>query len=698
MPILRSSLGSADHNFPNELSGMHETIFSSEKLPSDISSTEVMVKSGYQDPLYLSAAHIFQSVRNEKPHDKILVKYGTGPLPSLPDFKDEEFQRLSYELAFSALKYQDVLEYMLIDSGVYPLQSISDDLTSLVVVMLYDLQDRKFEAQVQEVEHYLCSFKTKLAAALARCRIKHDALTIEHILPETIRRQEQRASTLPLYAWVNTLKVSLEEVHSFLQKEGFTKVQSISNFDGDTYCLDKHCEDGLIFPSSVKEKLLTLELYTDHKLLLQDNSRSLAVHSVKALLNMDDDILIAQMGSWLTVAHMSVLTNQDTSRVFVCGVKSEARDAELKDLFARMECKNIELLHEDFTNIEPTFSKLQKVKVILLLPRCSGLGVSNPIEFILKEHEDAELLRDLSQGSVAEDKLSTLAQQQLKELTHAMQFAKVQALVYCTCSLYPEENEVVVNKALASGAEGAKAQPYKLCPPVLPLCSKLEVNVSEQNFFRLEPSEISNSCFIAVLSRERDPSESVSVKDVLARAAAKGLLDGIDLAKPSKREEKKKKKHRAAPSKNPIKEVVMQSRIQEFLEREMKSGTMETASPGSKVPSSSSQVMNQASEPVTLKKVIIPLSNSSLPVMRNAGKARNDDRVMILKPVEIVLPPVMMPYFNPQGNRAQISTNHCYYRWIGGKHGALSPSSSKRLIKSKEPSSSTATKHSRPWL
>uniref|UniRef100_A0A670XV55 NOP2/Sun RNA methyltransferase family member 7 n=1 Tax=Pseudonaja textilis TaxID=8673 RepID=A0A670XV55_PSETE len=658
MPILRSSLGSADHNVANELSGMHETIFSSEILPSDISSTEVVVKTGYQDPLYLSAAHIFQSVRNEKPDDKILVKYGTGPLPSLPDFKDEESQRLSYELAFSALK------------------------CNLVVVMLYDLQDRKFEAR----------------------SIPED----EETVAEVQEVEPERASC--------SFSLPLEEVHSFLQKEGFTKVQSISDFDGDTYCLDKHCEDGLIFPSSLKEKLLTLELYTDHKLLLQDNSRSLAVHSVKALLNMDDDVLIAQMGSWLTVAHMSVLTNQDTSRVFVCGVKSAAREAELKDLFARMECKNIELLHEDFTNIEPTFSKLQKVKVILLLPRCSGLGVSNPIEFILKEHEDAELLRDLSQGSVAEDKLSTLAQQQLKELTHAMQFVKVQALIYCTCSLYPEENEVVVNKALASGAEGAKAQPYKLCPPVLPLCSKSEVNVSEQNFFRLEPSEISNSCFIAVLTRERDPSESVSVKDVLARAAAKGLLDGIDLAKPSKREEKKKKKHRAALSKNPIKEAVMQSRIQEFLEREMKSGTMETASPGSKVPSSSSQVMNQASEPITLKKATSPLSNSSLPIMaknnltatstmqkvlekqRNAGKARNDDRVMILKPVEIVLPPVMMPYFNPQGNRAQISTNHCYYRWIGAKHGALSPSASKRLIKSKEPSSSTATKHSRPWL
>ncbi|KAM6439953.1 putative methyltransferase NSUN7 isoform 1-T3 [Liasis olivaceus] len=724
MSILRSSLGSAESNIAHELSSVHE-IFSSEILPSN--STSLTGKNGYQDSLYLSAAHIFQGIRNEKAQDKILVKYGIGPSSSLPDFKDEQFQRLSYELAFSALKYQDVLENILIDSGVYPLQSISDDLTSLVVVMLYDLQDRKFEArsnledeetiaEVQEIEHYLCSFKTKLAAALARCRIKHDALSIEHILPETIRKQEQRASTLPLYAWVNTLKVSLEEVHSLLRKEGFTKVESVSDFDGYAYCLDKHCEDVLIFPSFLKEKLLTLDLFTNYKLLLQDNSRSLAVHSVKALLNMDDDILIAHTGSWLTLAHMSVLTNQETSRVFVCGVKSMAKEAELKDLFAQMECRNIELLHEDFTNIEPTYSKLQKVKVILLLPRCSGLGVSNPIEFILKEHEDADLLRDLSQGSVAEDKLSTLAQQQLKELTHAMQFAKVQAVVYCTCSVYPEENEVVVNKALASGAEGAKAQPYKLCPPVLPLCSKLEVNSSAENFFRLEPSDVSNSCFIAVLGRERDPSESVSVKDVLARAAAKGLLEGIDLAKPSKKEEKKKKKHKVIQAKNPVKEAVMQSRIQEFLEREMKPGMTDTDSPISSVVASTSQVMTQPSESAALKKPAHPLSNSSLPVMakssltatssmqkvlekqQNARKPKSDDRVMILKPVEIVLPPVMMPYFNPQGNRAQISSNHYYYRWVGAKNGTLSPSASKKLIKSKEPSPSSMAKQSRPWL
>ncbi|XP_033015571.1 putative methyltransferase NSUN7 [Lacerta agilis] len=725
MPVLRSSLGPSNVNIASDTSSLHEMNFSNGVVLSEKSSTSLFEKNGYQDSIYLNAANIFQGIHNEKPQDKILVKYGHGPLPSLPDFKDEQFQRLSYELAFSALKYQDVLETILLDSGIYPMQSISDQLTSLVVVMLYDLQDRKFEArdniddeeqiaEVQEVERYLCSFKTKLAAALARCRIKHDALSLEHILPETIRKQEQRASMLPLYVWVNSLKISLEDVHSTLHQEGFTRVESVSSFGGYSYCLDKHCEDVLIFPSTVKENLLTLQLFADYKLILQDQSRSLAVHSVKALLNMDDDILIAHMGSWLTVAHMSVLTNQTTSKVFVCGVKSLAKEAELKDLFAQMECKNIVLLHEDFANIEPT-DKLQKVKVILLLPRCSGLGVSNPIEFILKEHEDAELLRDLSQGSVAEDKLNSLAQQQLKELSHAMQFSKVQAIVYCTCSVYPEENEVVVNKALASGAEGPKAQPYKLCPPVLPLCCKSEISLSAANFFRLEPSDISNSCFIAVLSRERDPSETVSVKDVLARAAAKGLLEGIDLAKPAKREEKKKKKPKVTQPKTPTKEAVIKSKIQEFLDREMKPGMIESDTSVSNLASSASQKsVNQTNSSVPLKKTVQPLSNLSLPMMsknsltatsmqkmfekhRNIRKPKLDDSVMVLKPVEIVLPPVMVPYFNPQGNRSHISTNHYYYNW-GGTHGTLSPSTSKKLIKTKEPSLSSTVKHSRPWL
>ncbi|NWW90098.1 NSUN7 methyltransferase, partial [Rhynochetos jubatus] len=237
-------------------------------------------KNGYHDSVYINAAKIFQGIRTEKRKDRTLVCYGDDSLPPTLAFKDEYSQRASYELAFNALKYQDLLEDILLDSCVYPCQAIPDELTSLLVVMLYDLQDRKFQArkifdeeepvaEVQKIERYLYRFRTKLAAALARCRIKRDALSIEYVLPETVRKQEQRASALPLCVWINTFKISLQDVFQDLKKKGFTRVETVSDLSRYTYCTDQHCHDVLLFPSSLKEELLNLDLFADCKLLLQ---------------------------------------------------------------------------------------------------------------------------------------------------------------------------------------------------------------------------------------------------------------------------------------------------------------------------------------------------------------------------------------------------------------------------------------------
>ncbi|KFV08663.1 Putative methyltransferase NSUN7, partial [Pterocles gutturalis] len=507
----------------------------------------------------------------------------------------------------------------------------------------------------------VCSFRTKLAAALARCRIKHDALSIECILPETIRKQEQRASALPLCFWINIFKISLQDVFSDLEKKGFTRVESVSDFDRYTYCMDQHCHDVLLFPSSLKEELLNLDLFADYKLILQDKSRSLAVHAAQALLNTDDDIIVAHGGSHLTIAHMSTLTVHSMSTIFVCGVKSAAKAAELRNLFSDMRCTNIQLLDEDFTEIGPTDPRLQKAKVILLLPQCSGLGVGNPIDFILNEHRDAGLLRDLFQGSVSEHKLSTLAERQLNELTHAMKFNKVQAIVYCTCSVYPEENELAVKKALESGVGGKKVQPYRLTPPVFSTCSNS--NTSTGIFFKMEPSEISSGCFLAVLAREKDSSENVSVKDILARAAAKGLLDSSP--EKSKEEEKKQK---VTKRRSNIPGTGTEPKTAQFLRHQTVSNIKAEVSISKAV--SNIQQNKVTNINVQLKKSIKPVSDpaSGLPkVLKGIShlssmgkvsdrqtlprKACAERKRVVLKPVEIVFPPVITPYVSSQGNK-----------------------------------------------
>lgn len=68
---------------------------------SSIKSPE---KVNYPDQVFFNAARIFQHIYRKKPPDKILVSYGSDSGMPLPDFKDERYQRWSYELAFNALK------------------------------------------------------------------------------------------------------------------------------------------------------------------------------------------------------------------------------------------------------------------------------------------------------------------------------------------------------------------------------------------------------------------------------------------------------------------------------------------------------------------------------------------------------------------------------------------------------------------
>ncbi|KFV63134.1 Putative methyltransferase NSUN7, partial [Dryobates pubescens] len=659
MPDSKSDLVSLHEHVINDTSELSEVRISDEKGSVERRRMTVIEKNGYHDSVYISAAQIFQGIHTEKRRDRALVRYGGDSVSPMVTLQDEHSQRAAYELAFSALKYQDLLEEILLDSCVYPCPSIVN---------------RKFEprkgfngeapvAEVQEVEHYLYSFRTKLAAALARCRIKNDALSIEHILPEAIQKQQQRASALPLCVWVNTLKISLQDAFRDLKDEGFTRVQSVADLDHDTYCVDQHCHDVLFFPSSLKEKLLNSDLYADCKLLLQDKSRSLAVHSVQAQLGTEDDVVVAHVGSHLTIAHLSALTAQSTSRIFVCGVESSAKADELRNLLSHMGCQNIQLLHEDFTKIEPTDPRLEKAKVILLLPQCSGLGVGNPIDFILNECGDAGLLRDIFRGSVSEDRLRVLAEGQLNELRHALQF-KVQAVVYCTCSVYPEENELVVKKALESAVEGRKIQTYRLIPPVFSPCSDAEA--STETFFKLEPSDVSSGCFLAVLAIEKESSESLS--DILARAAAKGLLDGC-VDKPQREKKQKgtqkgtQKETQKGPQRGPQKgpQKGPQSRwkvttsgaepkITQLHQKTVLEAKAE-ASVSKAVSKAEEKVVNPRESSAQVKKPIQPTSaTGGVPAAGKAGKkqapvrkARAERKRLVLKPVDIALPLVITP-------------------------------------------------------
>ncbi|XP_063045420.1 putative methyltransferase NSUN7 [Engraulis encrasicolus] len=501
---------------------------------------------GFPDRVYHMAAAIFQRSHVEKPPHLRLISFGKrssngNPLPG--GGKDDWTQRSAYDLAFNTLKYQELLEDMMIDSCFYLSQPMPDDLMSLVAVMLYDFQDRKFlprewpasgneekKADVRKVEDYLLKFKTKLAASLARCRIKHDLLTIDRMLPDTVRTSQERASSQPLYAWVNTLKTSLEEVLDLLTSEGFTQVKSPKQLEGLTFCRDAHCQDLLVFPSEQKPELYRTKLLSQHKLVLQDKSCCVGPWLAGNLLGAEGDILVAGATSITTVAHVAAIaagkappgpgsnkrsggsvtsglckgSNANASsscKVFVCiGDLNAGKRVELQETLNDLGCKNVKLLPEAFQALDVSESYLQKVQLVLLTPQCSLSAVCNPVHYLLQENGDTELLQDLSHGSIAQEKMAALVAHQSKELKHALRIPRVQSVVYCTCSVYPEENEELVRRVLARGPTDEEQQDT---PPFKP-----------------------NS---AVLSQQLSMESEVvaSAAEVLARAAAKGLLEGI---------------------------------------------------------------------------------------------------------------------------------------------------------------------------
>ncbi|KAM8909771.1 putative methyltransferase NSUN7 isoform 2-T3 [Spinachia spinachia] len=670
---------------------------------------------GFHDRVYLLASVIFQNNHLEKPAALRLVNYGKGRGLPLPRVKDEENQHAAYELAFNTLKlkprhcllckdvyYQELLEDIMIDSCFYLTQPMPEDQMSLIAVMLYDFQDRKFlprerqgedkfVQEVKDVESYLLKFKTKLSASLARCRIKHDLLSIECILPESVKVKQERSSSLPLYTWVNTLKSSVHEVQGVLKSAGFSKVKSIGQLEGQTFCQDPHCGDILVFPAQLKAQLCTTKLLSDHTLIIQDKSCSLGPNAVCSLVPEEGDVLMLGCFSGLTVSHTASLIadkhkaiSKVQPTVFVCvSDRTNAQREELRQVVAAMGSKNVKLIEEVFQSLESTDKRLQKLRVILLIPKCSVSAVSNPVEFILQEKGDPELLQGLSQSCIAQSELEALVAQQRRDIEHSLKFSKVVAVVYSTCSSYKEENEEVVSRALehAKARMEQQGEPkqvnFRLAPSPFSFSDHAEGPKETQPFFMFAPSKQSNGYFLAVLSREPEPVVKEEPHDVLVRANAKGILDGIGSNQLTRKEQQRQtsrmtKTTRARTSQPNLpsavhsksKETIMASHSttscghQESTNRRQSSqaSAMCMQALKNRVSRSLSSSKPESSAP---EKGPTPALSSALTPTSRPRRAYQE----VLKPVVLTLPSLHFPNFFPPQLSQPPSSQSRNYNW-----------------------------------
>jgi len=85
------------------------------------------------------------------------------------------------------------------------------------MVILCDYKLRKFQRRMPEsdevivdkmcaIEESLSQSKTKLNAALARSRIKSRVLSIDWLLPDSVRKNEKIGNRMNVSCWINFVK------------------------------------------------------------------------------------------------------------------------------------------------------------------------------------------------------------------------------------------------------------------------------------------------------------------------------------------------------------------------------------------------------------------------------------------------------------------------------------------------------------
>jgi 25S rRNA (cytosine2278-C5)-methyltransferase len=398
---------------------------------------------------YREAARLLTAVQEKKGSLKTLAFASAG--------KDEAAAqrcRKCYALVSETLRYMPVLESLIAADGLqgslFCNGAVRD--SSQGFIMLYDLLIGKGSIQGGgALKRHITEHLSQLQAALVQLKsskgLPADA-PLELLLPANARRH-----IFPRYARVNLMKSSVEAAVTQLQAEGLTVAH------------DDTVPELLVLPPSTD--IHAHELVINGKLILQDKSSCFpaqALLSDTAWLSGGDVIDCCAAPGNKTTHLASLLCKVRQPRQ--PHVHAFDRDKQRLALLKR-RCNeaggalSITTCLQDFLDVDVCDARYEHVRGILLDPSCSGSGIVTACER-LHEVSENDVDADTAADSSGQTRVQKLAQFQLQALLKALSFPQAKRLVYSTCSVHEQENELVVAAALQQQQRRAPADTWRL--------------------------------------------------------------------------------------------------------------------------------------------------------------------------------------------------------------------------------------------
>ena len=245
--------------------------------------------------------------------------------------------------------------------------------------------------------------------------------------------------------------------------------------------VDTHIPNLLALPPATD--LSKTPAYVNGQIIIQDKASCFPAYLLQPKVE-DGDCLDACAAPGNKTTHLAAILHGEGRAAAKPNIYAFERDRSrattLRKLLqtARVESFVTKKIGQDFRMTDPTKAPWNGIGTLLLDPSCSGSGIvgrDDKLNVVLPSKDTSDLYKTQSKKrkrksyvmktsnsyGVLEEipidpsdqlsaRLKALSAFQLKLLLHAFHFPNVRRITYSTCSIYAEENEHVVTKALAS--------------------------------------------------------------------------------------------------------------------------------------------------------------------------------------------------------------------------------------------------------